>query len=191
MGNGGKVDYPNWAKRGPFCGSECPSSLSSSSSSSSLFSLLSSPKSTLRAKPATVSQKQFSFFRSSLFFFVLHCFLLLFIARCFLQSTHRFCHLSSFTYFPSPFNLPFSSSSHTILRFVLVSEQYASPDRVKPDKNIDRGFFVGLHLVRLHVDVNDRSLVNEDYTGSSARYPGINPVRLHAGVFDGFLVKEY
>ena len=32
---------------------------------------------------------------------------------------------------------------------------------------------MGLHLVRLHVDVNDRSLVNEDYTGSSARYPGI------------------
>ena len=56
---------------------------------------------------------------------------------------------------------------------------------------IDRGFFGGLRLVRLHVDVNDRPLVNEYYTGSSARYPGIYPVRLHAGVFDRLLVNEY
>ena len=67
---------------------------------------------------------------------------------------------------PSDRSLPISIYSPTLPGTEMV-RLYWQP--------VDRGYLRGLLLVRLHVDVNDRSLVNEDYTGSSTRYPGIYP----------------
>ena len=107
--NSGNIEYPNWAKRGlsedhsvHFVVPNAPL-LSRSFSSSILFffSLLSFPKSTLRAKPAS------QFYKSNP---SLH------VASYNPPTNFATCHRSPIS--PFPFNPPFSSSSHTILRFV-------------------------------------------------------------------------